>query len=70
MVDTPKLIGIAGAVKRYSVGRSSIYDAVARGHFRAVKFGARTLIDVAAADEFFASLPQADITCARKKPAA
>jgi hypothetical protein len=57
----PKLLGIAAATRRYGVGRSSLYELFAQQKLRAVKFGKKTLVDVASADAFFASLPAAEI---------
>ena len=66
----PKLLGIAAATRRYGVGRSSIYELMAQGRIRAVKFGKKTLIDVASADGLFDSLPATKINCGRARVAA
>jgi len=43
------------------MGRSSTYEALARGDLRAIKLGTRTLIDVAHGLAWLASLPAARI---------
>ncbi len=43
------------------MGRSTTYEALGAGHLRAVKLGAKTLIDVPHGLEWLGSLPRADI---------
>ena len=44
------------------LGRTSIYEMLARGELRAIKIGKRTLVDVAAARQFMAAQPVAVFT--------
>lgn len=53
----PKLITIAQACDRWSIGRTRVFQFIKLGAFRAVKVGSRTLIDVQSGDDFFAALP-------------
>jgi excisionase family DNA binding protein len=51
-------IKIASACARYSIGKTLLYRLLRDGHIRAVKLGARTLVDVASMDRYFATLPE------------
>ena len=53
-----KHINIASACARYSIGKTLLYRLLRDGHIRAVKLGARTLVDVASMDRYFATLPE------------
>jgi hypothetical protein len=52
------------------MGRRSIYDALGRGHLKAIKCGAKTLIDVAHGLAWLSSLPPAKIRAPRERKAA
>ena len=65
MTMEPKMLGIAQITRRYGIGRSSVYELLAAGKVRGVKFGSKTLIDVASADALFATLPAAEIRGSR-----
>lgn len=56
-VDPPKYISISEACDRYGIGRTTIHTLIAANQITARKLGARTLIDVKAADDFFNDLP-------------
>jgi excisionase family DNA binding protein len=51
-------INVASACSRYSIGKTLLYRLLRDGHIRAVKLGARTLVDVASMDRYFATLPE------------
>lgn len=53
----PRYLSLKDAARRYGTSRSTLYVHVKRGNIRAIKFGGRTLIDVASADKFFDTLP-------------
>jgi excisionase family DNA binding protein len=53
----PLSISVSQAMARYGVGRTKIYELLGDGSLKARKLGAKTLIDVEAADRFFLSLP-------------
>ena len=59
-VAPPKLISVSRALKRYSIGRTKLYELIGVGHVKAVKLGTKTLIDVAATDAYFDALPQSN----------
>jgi excisionase family DNA binding protein len=59
----PKLMSVTRALKRYSIGRTKLYELIGDGHIKAVKLGAKTLIDVALTDAYFDTLPQSNSTC-------
>lgn len=62
-IAAPKLISVTRALKRYSIGRTKLYELIGNGHIKAVKLGAKTLIDVALTDAYFDTLPQSNPTC-------
>jgi hypothetical protein len=51
------------------MGRSSVYEALGRGDLKAIKLGVRTLIDVEHGLAWLASMPAAEITTSRRRPA-
>jgi hypothetical protein len=53
----PKTIAVKAALHRYGIGRTKLYELLAMGALKASKLGAKTLIDVEAADAFFGALP-------------
>jgi len=70
-MNTDRAITPAGAFPAFApipawcalsgMGRSATYEALGAGHLRAVKLGARTLIDVGYGLGWLASLPPATI---------
>ena len=56
--ERPKLMSVPAALDRYGIGRTKLYALIGVGEIRAVKLGAKTLIDVESADAFFDSLPE------------
>jgi excisionase family DNA binding protein len=56
--------------RRYSVGRTYLYDRIADGQIDAVKVGRRIKIIVASADDFFGAQPKAQIKVYRRRKAA
>ncbi len=58
---TPARATIANWCALSGMGRSTTYEALSAGHLRAVKLGARTLIDVAHGLAWLDSLPPAII---------
>jgi hypothetical protein len=59
---TPLYSSVQDLTQIVGLGRSSIYEMLARGQFTAIKIGKRTLVDVAAAQRFMASQPAAVFT--------
>jgi hypothetical protein len=57
-IHTPRYLSPKNTAYRYGTSKSTIYLHIKLGHFRAIKFGGRTLIDVSNADTFFDALPQ------------
>lgn len=57
----PAFVTIANWCALSGMGRSATYEALGAGHLRAVKLGARTLIDVPYGLTWLASLPRAII---------
>ena len=51
----PLYAGVGWAVDYTHLGRSLIYEELAKGKLRAVKIGRRTLIEVASIHEYFAN---------------
>lgn len=62
-----KLISIAQACDRWSIGRTRVFEFIKLGAFRAVKVGSRTLIDVQSGDNFFGTLPSIHETEVNKR---
>ena len=58
----PKYCSIAGWSAISGMSRSTIYERLARGDLRAIKLGARTLIDVEHGLAWLDSMPVAAIT--------
>jgi excisionase family DNA binding protein len=50
--------------EEYDVSRSTAYRLAAAGHIRFVKLGEATLVDLASARAYFASLPEAKLSSA------
>jgi excisionase family DNA binding protein len=57
MAGDPKYISIVEAALRWGVGKTTIYELIHAKGLRAIKVGARTLIEVRSGDDFFAALP-------------
>jgi excisionase family DNA binding protein len=62
MTANPLYASIKDLTKIIGLGRSSIYEMLARGDLTAVKVGQRTLVDVEKARAFLASQPAAVFT--------
>ncbi len=59
MTETiPFAISIAEAVRMASLGRTSLYAAIASGRLKTRKAGRRTLIETAALRQFIEALPE------------
>lgn len=56
-LDKPISISVNEALMRYGIGRTKLYELLGDGSLKGRKLGAKTLIDVETADDFFASLP-------------
>jgi excisionase family DNA binding protein len=56
----PMYASVADFTKLIGLGRSTVYEMLARGEFAAIKVGARTLVDVTKAREFLAAQPPAE----------
>jgi len=56
-LDRPMCISVNDAMKRYGIGRTKLYELLGDGSLKAWKLGAKTLIDLDAADTYFARLP-------------
>ncbi len=52
----PRLVSVEAAQSALSLGRSAIYQLIAKDELRSVKVGTRRLIPVQALDEFVARL--------------
>ena len=52
-----KTMPVKEALYRYGIGRTKLYELLGSGALKASKLGAKTLIDVEAADSFFSALP-------------
>jgi hypothetical protein len=48
---------LAALCRRHGVGRTKLYELLGDGSLKGWKLGAKTLIDVETADDFFPSLP-------------
>jgi excisionase family DNA binding protein len=55
---TPRYLSVRGAARRYGTSKSTLYLHLKRRNIRAIKFGGRTLIEVASTDRFFDSRPE------------
>ena len=66
----PAYTSVEGWGSLSGMGRRSIYDALGRGHLKAIKCGAKTLIDVAHGLAWLSSLPPAKIRAPRERKAA
>lgn len=58
-IARPAFAPIPAACKITGLGRSVLYEVMARGHIRAVKSGRRTLVDVQSALAYVRNLPPA-----------
>jgi len=58
--EQPFTLSVERVCERYDIGRTQLYRLLNDGAITAVKFGRRTLINVASADAFFAALPSYD----------
>jgi excisionase family DNA binding protein len=65
----PRLASIKDWCRVSGMGRTTVYQRIASGELKAVKLGARVLIDVEQGLQWIASLPPADIRCGRRKAA-
>jgi hypothetical protein len=61
-VTAPKYGSIPAWCSYSGMGRTATYEALGRGHLRAIKLGTRTLIDFEHGLEYLQSLPLAEIT--------
>ncbi|SUS03292.1 hypothetical protein DF3PB_10045 [uncultured Defluviicoccus sp.] len=57
--STPKFAKIRDVCILYGLGRTKVAELIKSGQLRAVKIGSATLVDIEAADQFFAQLPTA-----------
>lgn len=55
--DEQLYLRIGGVCRRYGLGRTKVAELIKSGRLRAIKIGSATLIDVMAADAFFAIQP-------------
>jgi excisionase family DNA binding protein len=62
----PATLPIPAAVAYSGIGRTLLYELVARGCIRAVKAGRRTLLVTETIDRYLASLPDAQIGVSRR----
>lgn len=53
----PAWVSIGQACSLWGLGKTKLYQLIEAQKIRAVKIGARTLVEVRSGDEFFASLP-------------
>lgn len=65
----PAYVSVADWCALSGMGRTKTYEALADSHLRAVKLGAKTLIDVQHGLAWLASLPAARITMPGRTPA-
>jgi hypothetical protein len=63
----PKFATIENWVALSGVGRRTTYDEIGRGNIKAIKVGARTLIDVEAGLAWLRTLPPAVIRAPRRQ---
>jgi hypothetical protein len=56
----PLYASVRDFTQMVGLGRSTVYEMLARDEFSAIKVGARTLIDVPKAREFLATQPKAE----------
>ncbi len=56
-VVKPRNYSVNGALIYANVGRTTFYDALAKGNLRAIKCGRRTLVPVAELDRWMDSMP-------------
>jgi excisionase family DNA binding protein len=65
-----KYAGIAQTCASYGIGKSRLYQLIAAGEIVAVRYGARTLIDLASIDAYFERLPRVPAKRASEKAGA
>ena len=58
----PLFASVQDLTQIIGLGRSNIYEMLARGELRAIKIGKRTLVDVTAARQFMDAQPAAVFT--------
>jgi hypothetical protein len=61
MNSNARAISIHRFGESYGPCRSKTYELIASGNIKARKIGRKTVIDVASAEDWYASLPEADI---------
>ena len=64
---TPRYASVPVWCATSGMSRSTTYEALGRGDLRAIKLGARTLIDVEAGLAWLGSMPAAKITTGRSR---
>jgi len=69
MLPTPATLSLRSASTYSGLGRSFLYELIARGQIDAVKAGRRTLLTTSSLDRFLASLPPAKIGAAVRRAA-
>ena len=69
LAPLPRFASLTDWCRISGMGRTTVYERIGSGELRAVKLGARVLIDVQAGLAWLASLPSADIRCGRRKAA-
>lgn len=52
-----RYLRIGGICRRYGLGRTKVAELIRNGQLKAIKIGSATLVEVAAADAFFARQP-------------
>jgi excisionase family DNA binding protein len=63
------LFTISEARQALGIGNTLLYETIAAGRLKAVKFGKRTMIEAASLHELIASFPPAIITTAQRHAA-
>jgi len=56
-VGGPALLRLPDACRFLSLGRSKVYELIARGDLEVVKIGSRTLVPMASLEKFVRTLP-------------
>lgn len=65
-----KYAGIAQTCATYGIGKSRLYQLIAAGEIVAVRYGAKTLIDLPSIDAYFERLPRVPAKRAPEKTGA
>jgi hypothetical protein len=68
-VALPRFATVKDWCRLSGMGRTVTYERIAAGDLRAVKLGARVLIDVPAGLTWLSALPPAQIHCGQRKAA-